>query len=138
MNTYVIDCSFSSTLFLPDENSDYTKKFFLNLETKDKVYTPVLWYYETANVLNISVKRKRLTHSDAFSVSQLFESLSFETDIYFGVHFTKELFDLTQLYNISSYDAVYLELAMRKKAILKTLDKNLIQAAKKVGINYKG
>ncbi|MES0489831.1 MAG: type II toxin-antitoxin system VapC family toxin [Leptospirales bacterium] len=134
MNSYVVDCSFSSALFLPDENSESIKNFFLKLNKKDNVYTPVLWYYETANVLNISVKRNRLTHSDAFSVGELFKEIGFTTDIYFGVHFTKELFDLTQLYGISSYDAVYLELAMRKKAELKTLDKGLMQAAKKIGV----
>jgi predicted nucleic acid-binding protein len=41
---------------------------------------------------------------------------------------------MSQLYNLSSYDAVYLELASRKKAKLMTLDNELTKAAKKVGL----
>lgn len=134
MKQYVIDCSFSSALFIPDEKSDYIKDFFNNINSADRIYVPQLWWYETNNVLNISVKRQRMTHNDFSRVTELFSRMRIETDSEYGFIFSREIFDLSQQYNLSSYDSVYLELAMRKKCILMTLDKELIAAAKVIGI----
>jgi len=132
---YVIDCSFSSALFLPDEKSDTARVFFLNLNEKDTIFVPLLWWYETNNVLNISIKRKRLTHNDVIRIYDLINQIKFETDSEYGIDFSKRIFELTQLYTISSYDAVYLELSIRTKAKLATLDDELIITAKKIGID---
>ncbi len=134
MKQYVIDCSFSSALFIPDEKSDLINDFFKNLNSVDRIYVPHLWWYETNNVLNIAVKRKRMTHNDFSRVTELFSRMRIETDSEYGFIFSREIFDLSQQYNLSSYDSVYLELAMRKKCTLMTLDKELIAAAKVIGI----
>jgi predicted nucleic acid-binding protein len=44
----------------------------------------------------------------------------------------KEIFALARSLNLSSYDASYLDLAVRKGLAIATLDKNLIRAAKKI------
>lgn len=134
MKQYVIDCSFSSALFLPDENSDRISDFFKTLSKNDLIYVPHLWWYETNNVLNISVKRKRITRNDFSAVIELFSHMKIETDSEYGLSFSKEIFDLSQVYNLSSYDSVYLELAMRKNGRLMSLDNELINAAGKIGI----
>jgi len=132
---YVTDCSFSSALFLPDEKSDTVRNFFINLKKKDHIFIPFLWWYETNNVLNISIKRKRLNHFNVISILTLLNELGLKTDSEYGYEFSMKIFQLTQLYNISSYDAAYLELSVRKKAKLMTLDNDLIIAAKKIGID---
>ena len=43
----------------------------------------------------------------------------------------KEIFALAREHRLSSYDASYLDLAMRKGQPIATLDKNLIAAAKR-------
>jgi predicted nucleic acid-binding protein len=43
----------------------------------------------------------------------------------------KEIFSLARHYKLSTYDASYLDLAMRKDLPIATLDTNLIAAAKK-------
>lgn len=134
MRQYVIDCSFSSALFLPDEKSDKISDFFKNSRIDDRIIVPHLWWYETNNVLNIAVKRKRITHNDFTKVAGLFGQMKLETDSEFGFNFSREIFDLSQVYNLSSYDSVYLELAMRIKGRLMTLDAELIAAAGKIGI----
>ena len=58
---YVVDCSFTSALFLPDESSEIAQNFFLKIQPNDVVMAPFLWWYETNNVLNIALKRKRVT-----------------------------------------------------------------------------
>ena len=130
----MIDCSFSSALFIPDEKSDFINDFFKNINSADRIYVPHLWWYETNNVLNIAVKRQRMTHNDFSRVTELFSRMRIETDGEYGFIFNREIFDLSQQYKLSSYDSVYLELAMRKKCILMTLDKDLIAAAKVIGI----
>jgi len=134
LKQYVIDCSFSSALFLPDENSERISDFFKNLSKSDMINVPHLWWYETNNVLNISVKKKRISHNDFTAVIELFSQMKIETDSAYGLSFSKEIFDLSQVYNLSSYDPVYLELAMRKKGRLMSLDNELIIAAGKIGI----
>ena len=129
---YVIDCSFSSSLFLPDEKSDYVRNFFLELKRNDRIFIPLLWWYETNNVLNVSVKRKRLEKIHVVSIIKLFDQLKLITDFEYGVEWVKTVFELTQLYNISSYDAAYLELTIRKKAKLMSLDNVLKNIAIKV------
>ena len=132
---YVIDCSFSSALFLPDEKSGHVQDFFLNLKNNDQVFIPLLWWYETNNVLNVAVKRNRLKQNDVFSIINLFNELKLVTDYEYGIAWSKTLFELTKIYHISSYDAAYLELALRIKAKLVTLDSMLKNAAVKMGID---
>jgi predicted nucleic acid-binding protein len=131
---FVIDCSFSSALFLPDENSDTAHKFFLNLKPSDRVVIPVLWWYETINVLNVAIKRKRLNFSTVNTIIELLAKLPFEIDVHYGIAYSKELFELTQLYKLSSYDAVYIELALRTKSKLMSLDSDIVIAAKSIGL----
>ncbi|MFH0975330.1 MAG: type II toxin-antitoxin system VapC family toxin [Spirochaetota bacterium] len=131
---FVIDCSFSSALFLPDEKSDSIRTFFINLKDSDQIYIPLLWWYESINVLNVSLKRKRLNFNAISKIIELFDKMPIETDISYGSHYSKNIFELTQLYKISAYDAAYIELAVRKKAKLMTLDKDLIKASEIVGV----
>src|SRR5208337_2349557 len=121
----VLDCSFSSALFLPDEKSDFIREFFIELKSSDQVLVPLLWWYETINVLNVGIKRKRLNYNEIVRIIELFEKLPIETDIRYGIQYMKEIFELTQLYDISSYDAAYIELAIRKNCKLMSLDEAL-------------
>jgi predicted nucleic acid-binding protein len=46
----------------------------------------------------------------------------------------KDLLPLARIHNLSSYDASYLDLAMRKGVPMATLDNRLINAAKAVDV----
>jgi predicted nucleic acid-binding protein len=131
---YVIDCSFSSALFLPDEKSNTVQSFFINLKSTDHVFIPLLWWYETTNVLNVAIKRKRLNHNEITVIIELFEKLPLETDMNHGAQYSKGLFELSQLYKLSSYDAAYIELALRTKSKLMSLDSEIIKAARLIGL----
>lgn len=131
---YVIDCSFSSSLFLPDENSDNTRSFFINLKSSDQIFIPTLWWYESINVLNVAIKRKRLNFNEILTIIELFENLPLKTDLSYGVQYSKDIFKLTQLYNLTSYDSTYIELAIRTKSKLMSLDKEIINISSKIGL----
>ena len=127
--SWVLDCSFTSALFLPSENSNNVNDFFATLKQKVKPIVPLLWWYETANVLAVSENRKKLSHPDIVKLISLFKIFGLQTDYLYGSAFTKEIYELAHHYNISAYDAVYLELAIRKSAALASLDKRLLDAA---------
>ncbi len=131
---YVIDCSFSSALFLPDEKSNTVQSFFSDLKSTDHVFIPLLWWYETTNVLNVAMKLKRLNHNEITVIIELFEKLPLETDMNYGVQYSKGLFELSQLYKLSSYDAAYIELALRTKSKLLSLDSEIIKTAQLIGL----
>jgi predicted nucleic acid-binding protein len=61
---YIFDCSFCAALFLPDEDSAKVKETFSQIDEKDTVFIPLLWWYEMTNVLTTAVKRKRLQFID--------------------------------------------------------------------------
>lgn len=131
---WIIDCSFSSALFLPDEKSDRISNFFADLSNDDEIFVPALWWFELTNVFTVCVRRGRLNYSDVVNILSLFDDLKLITDVEFGPEYSKELYKLSQLYKLSAYDAAYLELAIRKNGTLNTLDDNLNQAAKSAGI----
>lgn len=132
---YVIDCSFSSSLFLPDENSLISVDFFKHSIGKSNIFIPLLWLYETSNVIYVAIKRKRITIAQSQEIFNLLNLLNLETDYEYGLIFSNNILNISNWYSISAYDAVYLELAIRKKAQLSTFDTNLKSAAKQAGAN---
>ena len=130
---WVIDCSIASALFLPDEDSSNAVRFFSSLGKKDILTVPVLWWYEFSNVLNVTIRRKRLSHIDAHKTISLFQAMSIETD-FIDADNVQNLLELSLLYKLSAYDTAYLELALRKDARLASLDKQLLDAAVQAGI----
>ncbi|HEB30008.1 MAG TPA: PIN domain-containing protein [Spirochaetes bacterium] len=131
---WVLDCSFSAALFLPDEFSPKVRDFFANLSENDKLYVPLIWWYEITNVLIVAERKNRLNYVEVVKVTLLFEQLGIETDNTNGVPFSKEIYRLANLKKLSAYDAGYLELAIRQEATLASLDKQLLNAAVNSGV----
>jgi len=132
---WVLDCSFSAALFLPDEFSPKVRDFFTKLSKNDQLFVPSLWWYEITNVLIVAGRRKRLNYADVVTVTSLFERLGIETDNSIGVPYSKEIYRIANLNKLSAYDAAYLELSVRKDAPLASLDKQLLKAAVNTGIS---
>ena len=80
------------------------------------------------------IRRKRYVFDDIIQFYQPLYALHLIIDFETGVEYSKKLLRLCNEYNISSYDAAYLELAARKKAVLCTFDDGLQAAAKKHGV----
>ena len=121
-------------IVLPDENSKKIDAIFDALTENDIIYTSQLLWYEVANIFNNLLRRKRYIFEEVESFFPKFYSISLTTDFEIGVNYSKKIFNLCKELNLSSYEAAYLELADRKKAVLCTLDDGLISAAKKHGV----
>ncbi len=131
---WVIDASLALAWGLPDETSPQADRFLSRVSGKDVLWVPSLWWYEVANALILAERRKRLTEADGIQLRELYGLLPIKTDTITGSEMMERLRTLARLYNLSAYDATYLELALRRGLRLATLDQNLRSAAQKAGL----
>ncbi|MDR3200950.1 MAG: type II toxin-antitoxin system VapC family toxin [Spirochaetales bacterium] len=131
---YVFDSSFAAALVIPDEKNRKTDEFFLSLDETDGIYVPQLWWYEMGNILKNLVRRRRFTYQNALGLVPGLSALNLITDTASGSGYTEKLLRLAHDYDLSAYDAAYLELAGRLKAVLCTQDAGLKAAAGKFGV----
>jgi predicted nucleic acid-binding protein len=131
---YVYDASYVSTLIIPDEKNLRIDKLHKAITEDDEIFTPQLLWYEITNIFMNLNRRKRYNFEQTTHFFPILSALRLEPDFETGVKYSDKILELCNLYNLSAYDAAYLELADRKKAILCTLDENLINAAHKHGV----
>lgn len=104
----------------------------------DRAIVPSLWHTEITNVLRTYERRQLLTadQTDAFLSS--LQRLPIETDS-IDVGQRRELvLSLARRHQLSTYDACYLDVALREQATLATLDRRLADAARSAGITVFG
>ena len=130
---YVYDASFVGALLIPDEKTSGAEKLDASVTKHDSIIVPQVLWFEIANVFKNLLRRKRYPYEEAAGFFPLLEKLHLTSDSETGVALAERLLRIAHDYNLSSYDAAYLELAGRKKAVLCTLDENLKKAAKKYG-----
>jgi len=131
---YVFDASFVGALIISDEANSKVDKIRAKIGEDEEIFAPQLLWYEIANVFKNLIRRKRYTFNEVIKFFQPLSAINLTCDFETGPGYAEKLLRLCNDYNISSYDAAYLELAGRKKAALCTLDENLITAAKKYGV----
>jgi len=127
---FVADASFAMAWVLKDEATAETDGILDSLGQGAKAFVPALWHWEIANALLSVERRKRATRIEVGRHLTLLKSLPIEIDEA-AVHeawTTAHL--LAQQYKLTSYDAAYLELALRRDLPLASLDAELQVAAK--------
>jgi len=130
---FVLDCSVTMPWLLKNEPTGYAEKILKHLE-KGEALVPFLWHLEVGNVLLSAERRKRLLEAESERFLHWLSELPVTVDSQPPAMALSRVVSLGREQNLSSYDAAYLELAMREGTSLATVDKGLIQAAKKVGI----
>jgi len=131
---YIFDASFVGSLVIPDEKKPQIKNLVKKIKNEDEKYSPELLWYEVTNIFRNLILRKRYTAEEVSLFFQYAADLGIKIIYGVNINYSKKIWDLCNTYNLSAYDAAYLELADRKKAILCTLDDDLINAAKKHGV----
>ena len=135
MATFVLDCSVTMAWFFDDETTAQTDQLMDRLNAGDRAVVAQHWFLEVASTLLTGERRKRCTPVDAFQFIDLLAGLSIDTDPETGTRAMAVTLNLGRTHRLTLYDAAYLELAMRLKLPLATLDSDLRKAAKKVGID---
>lgn len=130
---FVFDCSIISSWLLPDEENhiseDIMKKFLL--QESPIIKAPCIFYIEIMNVLQVAYRRQRIDKNLKESILQSIMQLPVIIDNAGMIpSYFPDISALATKHQLSSYDALYLELAIRQNIPLITLDKALRQAAK--------
>lgn len=108
-------------------------RFVLSSVADGNVLVPCIWCLEVANVIVRAESKFGLTESRSSEFVNTLHDMHFEVDSKTDAHAMNDTLQLARRYNLSAYDAAYLELALREGLPLATLDEGLGQAIKKTG-----
>jgi len=130
---FVVDASVAMTWLFKDKTTPQTAALLGRLASETAV-VPAMWHIEVANVIAMAERKKRITPSDAESFVSNLNQLGIEADVEAPQRAFSHLLPLCRAHQLTSYDAAYLELALRRHLPLATLDKQLGNAARKLGV----
>jgi predicted nucleic acid-binding protein len=135
---FVLDASVTLSWLLRDTSSRDASYAFAVLnalrtnETSAEV--PVTWGLEIANVVARAEAKAQITEAQSEAFLTMLDAASIQADAATFTHSLSETLQLGRRYRLSSYDASYLELALRAALPLATLDEDLRRAAEKAGV----
>jgi predicted nucleic acid-binding protein len=127
----VVDASVSAAWFLPDEATPLSEAA-LTATAAGEVWVPALWQLEIGNLLLSAQRRKRINDDKRRELVAAAAALRLRVD--------REPVSMVALdalaarHGLSSYDAAYLELALRRALPLATQDKALLAAMASAGV----
>ena len=128
---FVVDASVSAAWFLPDEATPATEAALQATATHD-VWVPVLWLLEVGNLLLRAQRRQRITADKRRELAGAAAALRIRVDR--EPVALAALDELAARHGLTAYDAVYLELALRRGLPLATLDGALLSAMAEAGV----
>ena len=130
---FVVDNSVVMAWCFKDEATPYADAVLDSLSEAVAV-VPSIWPLEVVNVLLVAERQKRLREADSVRFITLLSQLPIIVERAWPEKMMKELLALGRADQLSSYDAAYLELAMRQGLPVATLDKKLAKAARRIEI----
>ena len=133
MNPFVLDCSIAAAWLFEDEAASVTDALLRRLK-RDGAFVPGLWRLELGNVLVQAERSRRTDPTRIARWIERLEKLPIVTDSETGGRAFREILTLAREERLTTYDAAYLELAMRKAIPLATLDRALTRAARRRGV----
>ncbi len=128
----VLDCSIVGAWYFDDESDDYADEVARHLASTT-AYLPQLWHLEVANLLVLGERRKRSTQAQAAHFLASLAAMPITTDDVTHLHALSDTLSLARAHQLTSYDAAYLELALRRGLPLASLDEKLKTAARASG-----
>ena len=129
----VLDCSAACALCFEDEANAQSERVFELLEDGHAL-VPALFFWEVANVLLMAERHGRLSQTERVEALQLLEAQDFAVDPGYPAVIWHDVINLADQCQLTSYDAAYLELAMRSGLPLASHDKALRAAARSLGV----
>lgn len=129
MSLFVADANaVLATLF--QEEGTMLQRFEKRISLGDRLAVPGLWHLEVTNVLLSKLRRKMITREDASASFEAFQNYRVRTDLYSAEpSVISHLWRLALKHQLTSYDAAYLELALRLDCPLLTDGGALVRAA---------
>jgi predicted nucleic acid-binding protein len=131
---FVLDCSVAMTWFFEHESAPDTDKLLDGLAGEDTAVVPQHWLLEITNVLLAAEASGKKHAAESAEFLALLGKLAIEPDAETGNYAATATIALGRKHQLTSYDAACLELAMRRGAVLASLDTKLRKAAAAEGV----
>ncbi len=131
---FVVDNSVVMSWCFKNETNEYADAV-LDLLCETTAFVPSIWPLEVVNVLVTAERRGRLSEADTVRFITLLSQLPIHVEQERPERIMKDLTALAREHNLSSYDASYLDLSMKRGLSIATLDARLMEAAKKINVS---
>ena len=128
---FVVDASVVGSWLLPDENHPEALTALERLKDEE-AFAPSLLWFELRNLLLANERRRRITPTQTAAALNLVQELPLRFDSRADSDTTLQL---ARAYRLTVYDAVYLELAVRRHLPLVTFDAALAKAAARINVS---
>ncbi len=135
--TLVVDASLTLSWYFEDERTPAADAL-LDQVTNTGAVVPSLWRLETANGLQVAIRRKRIDVAFRDRALTHLTRLPITVDAETDAHAWTTTLQLADRFQLALYDAAYLELAQRRALPLATLDSALRPAADALGLTLLG
>lgn len=129
---FVADASIALAWYFGDEDSEPANRVRERL-LDEEICVPAHWPLEVVNALLAALRRQRINQRELRELIDDFRRLPGLIDEQAGVSAWSATAELALEHGLTSYDAAYLELALRLDLPLATLDKALAKAARAAG-----
>ncbi len=133
----IIDCSIAMAWCFADEGTDETAKIQDRLVAEAAI-VPAHWSLEVANVLAMAEKRKRISAADSTEFVKLLGVLDIQIDEETPARVFAHVLPLSRNHALTSHDAAYVDLALRRHLPLASLDDDLRRVATSLGVQVLG
>jgi predicted nucleic acid-binding protein len=132
---FVLDASVALAWFIDNPIPPVAERLRHDLLGGDKAIVPALWHLEMANGFVVAERRRILAATDiaraleeiGYLLGPVIESATELVSI-------KQALGTARTFQLTAYDAVYLETSLRQKLPLATLDQRLLEAASRAGV----
>lgn len=135
--SFVLDSSIAIAWCFEEEGTDALDAL-LDRTTETGAYAPLLWPLETLNVLFSAERRRRIDRRKRETLAAFLRDLPVLLDSETAEHAWTETASLAGRFRLTTYDATYLELALRRRLPLASLDRELRAAAAAMDVEVLG
>jgi len=134
--SFILDNSVTMRWFFGDgtpQELSYAESV-LDAMKETSAIVPATWGLEVANVIARAEAKGIVTEARSGAFLEMLKGVDIEEDTATFQNALSSTLQLARRYQLSAYDASYLELALRQGMSLATLDEDLQKAAKKAGV----
>jgi len=134
VSRFVLDASIVLTWCFPDEESQKAQDVADRIAAGDRVIVPAFWRHEMLNALLVGENRKRLTPELTQAFIDDLGRLPVDIDTPSSAVVFNIVQALCRKHSLTAYDAAYLEIAIREKNAMATVDQDLRRASIAEGV----
>ena len=129
MSIFVLDASTAVSWCFEESQTPYAVAVLERLAEGAEAHVPHIWPLEVTNALVKAYRRRHITREELFDYARQLGSLRVQVDFESAPRAFEEILAIAERYQLTTYDACYLELAQRRGVSIATVDGNLVQAA---------